>query len=50
MLNRVHEWVEPHLGQHAGAFWVVDDTGRSKHGSHSASVPVLRIHENMLVT
>ena len=38
LLDRVRGYVEPHLGLHRGAFWIVDDTGHPKHGSHSVGV------------
>lgn len=38
LLERVREWVEPHLGIESGTFWVIDDTGHPKCGTHSVGV------------
>lgn len=38
VLKRVFEYIEPHLGVERGAFWIVDDTGHPKHGTHSVGV------------
>jgi len=38
LLDRVREYVEPHLGLEHGAFWIVDDTGHPKCGRHSVGV------------
>ena len=38
LLDRVLGYVEPHLGLEHGAFWIVDDTGHPKCGSHSVGV------------
>jgi SRSO17 transposase len=38
ILERVRRYVEPHLGVERGAFWLIDDTGHPKHGSHSVGV------------
>jgi SRSO17 transposase len=38
LLERVRAWVEPHLGIEGGAYWIIDDTGHPKCGSHSVGV------------
>ena len=38
LLDRVRSYVEPHLGLHRGTFWIVDDTGHAKCGTHSVGV------------
>ena len=38
VLDRVHGYVEPHLDVEQGAFWIIDDTGHRKYGSHSVGV------------
>ena len=38
VLDRVHGYVELHLGVEQGAFWIIDDTGHRKYGTHSVGV------------
>jgi SRSO17 transposase len=38
LLDRVRSYVQPHLGLHRGTFWIVDDTGHPKCGTHSVGV------------
>ena len=38
LLDRVQSYVQPHLGLHRGTFWIVDDTGHPKCGTHSVGV------------
>ncbi len=38
VLDRVQRYVEPHLEVERGAFWIIDDTGYRKYGSHSVGV------------
>jgi SRSO17 transposase len=38
VLDRVHGYLEPHLDFEQGTFWMVDDTGHRKYGSHSVGV------------
>ena len=38
VLGRVREWVMPRLGVKGGCYWIVDDTGFPKKGTHSVGV------------
>ena len=38
LLNRVAQWVVPHMDFSAGGWWIVDDTGFPKKGVHSVGV------------
>ncbi|MCC7485903.1 MAG: IS701 family transposase, partial [Burkholderiales bacterium] len=38
VLDRVHGYLEAHLDLEQGTFWMVDDTGHRKYGSHSVGV------------
>lgn len=38
LLERVHEYVAPHLGLARGAYWIIDDTAHPKYGRHSVGV------------
>lgn len=38
LLDRVRSYVQPHLGLHRGTFWIIDDTGHPKCGTHSVGV------------
>ena len=38
ILNRVAQWVVPHMEVGSGAFWIIDDTGFPKKGKHSVGV------------
>ena len=38
MLRRVAQWVVPRLDTSGGAFWIIDDTGIPKKGTHSVGV------------
>jgi SRSO17 transposase len=38
VLDRVLGYVEPHLKVEQGVFWIIDDTGHRKYGSHSVGV------------
>ena len=38
MLRRVAQWVVPHMDMSDGGFWIVDDTGFPKKGTHSVGV------------
>ena len=38
VLGRVREWVMPRLGVGGGCYWIVDDTGFPKKGTHSVGV------------
>ncbi|HXK29890.1 MAG TPA: IS701 family transposase [Candidatus Binatia bacterium] len=38
VLGRVREWVMPELGVGGGCYWIVDDTGFPKKGTHSVGV------------
>lgn len=38
LLDRVQSYVQPHLGLDRGTFWIVDDTGHPKCGTHSVGV------------
>jgi SRSO17 transposase len=38
VLNRVAQWVVPHMDFSAGGWWIVDDTGFPKKGIHSVGV------------
>lgn len=38
VLRRVAQWVVPHMDMSAGGFWIIDDTGFPKKGSHSVGV------------
>ncbi len=38
MLRRVAQWVVPHMDMSDSGFWIVDDTGFPKKGSHSVGV------------
>lgn len=38
MLRRVAQWVVPHMDMSDGGFWIIDDTGFPKKGSHSVGV------------
>lgn len=38
MLRRVAQWVVPHMDLSRGGFWIVDDTGFPKQGTHSVGV------------
>lgn len=38
ILGRVRDWVQPMLGVESGCYWIVDDTGFPKKGTHSVGV------------
>lgn len=38
LLERIREYVEPHLGLQHGAYWIIDDTAHPKCGRHSVGV------------
>jgi SRSO17 transposase len=38
LLERIREYVEPHLGLEHGAYWIIDDTAHPKCGRHSVGV------------
>src|SRR2546427_729051 len=38
MLKRIAQWVVPHMDLAHGGFWIVDDTGFPKQGTHSVGV------------
>ena len=38
VLGRVRDWVTPRLGVSGGCYWIVDDTGFPKKGTHSVGV------------
>jgi len=38
VLGRVRDWVMPRLGVGGGCYWIVDDTGFPKKGTHSVGV------------
>ena len=38
LLERVRDYVEPHLGLEHGAYWIIDDTAHPKCGRHSVGV------------
>lgn len=38
LLSRVREWLMPKLGVSAGGYWIIDDTGFPKKGTHSVGV------------
>jgi SRSO17 transposase len=38
MLRRVAQWVVPQMELSSGGFWIIDDTGFPKQGSHSVGV------------
>jgi SRSO17 transposase len=38
VLTRIRDWVVPCLGLDSGCYWIVDDTGFPKKGTHSVGV------------
>ena len=38
VMARIRDWVVPHLGLDSGCYWIVDDTGFPKKGTHSVGV------------
>src|SRR5258708_19937900 len=38
VMTRIRDWVVPHLGLDSGCYWIVDDTGFPKKGTHSVGV------------
>src|SRR6202051_4497152 len=38
VMARIRDWVLPHLGLDEGCYWIVDDTGFPKKGTHSVGV------------
>jgi SRSO17 transposase len=38
MLRRVAQWVVPHMDLSGGGYWIIDDTGFPKQGTHSVGV------------
>src|SRR5258708_5835611 len=38
VMARIRDWVLPHLGLDEGCYWIIDDTGCPKKGTHSVGV------------
>jgi SRSO17 transposase len=38
LLERIRQYVEPHLGLEHGVYWIIDDTAHPKYGRHSVGV------------
>jgi SRSO17 transposase len=38
VMTRIRDWVVPDLGLDSGCYWIVDDTGFPKKGTHSVGV------------
>src|SRR5258708_2680308 len=38
VMARIRDWVLPHLGLDEGCYWIIDDTGYPKKGTHSVGV------------
>jgi SRSO17 transposase len=38
VMARIRDWVLPHLGLDEGGYWIIDDTGFPKKGTHSVGV------------